>query len=361
MLPCWPVLAVALSAAPSGPVAILDVDGPPMMMGLSGQVTKTILDAAAAMSLQVVTPDQLREKLKDPTKYEQAKQCGERTGCLANVLAPLGITAAVTGRLARDEKNYLVQLWLHDLGKLEVVADVDRAILIASRRFQRDVEQAAPALLRGEREARGTLVLKASVAGAQVFLNGDFVGAAPVTLQKKPGKYEVRFEKNKYLTVQRLVGVEANQTTEEVAALLLKPGEIPDDVDALPTLAAKPEDTQGSGPRAGLTAPTFVFAGLSLAALGVGIGFGAAAAGQDAKILASYDMARMAYAATRQDALAAQTSATVANVAYVAAGGFGLATLIFLVVDLSRPTPTTALVPTLGEGQVGVSYQGRLP
>ncbi len=332
-----------------------------MMMGLSGQVTKTLLDAAATLGLAVVTPEQLREKLQDPMKYEQLKQCGERSSCLSALLSPLGISAAVTGRLARDEKNYLVQLWLHDLLKGEVTADVDRAILIASRRFQRDVEQAAPALLRGEREARGTLVLKASVAGAQVFVNGDFVGAAPVTLQKKPGKYEVRFEKNKYLTVQRLVGVEANQTTEEVGTLLLKPGEVPDDVEALPALASGKgaAQTERAGP--GLTAPTFIFGGLTLVALGLGVGFGASAGAQDQKILASFDEARMSYGATRLDAQAAQRSAVIANVGYAAAGGFGLATVVFLILDLTR-TPTTALLtPTVGAGVVGLSFRKELP
>lgn len=361
MLHCWPVIAAALSAVPAGPIAVVDVEGPPMMMGLAGQVTKTILDAAKEQGKTVVGPEELRQKLGDANKYEQLKLCGDRTGCVATLLSPLGIEVAVTGRLARDDKNYLVQLWLHDLGKLDVIAEVDRAILIASRRFQRDVEQAVPGLLRGEREARGTLVLKANVAGAQVFVNGNFVGAAPVTLQKKPGKYDVRFEKNKHLTVERLVAVEANQTSEESFTLLLKPGELPDDPDALPGLAvqAANEGAAGQAGRVTLTAPTILLGGFAAVALGVAIGFGVGASAADKKILDGFDATRMAYAATRSQALDAQRSATVANVAYGTAGLLGVAALVFLVLDLTRAPVQVA--PSAGAGGYGVTLVGGLP
>jgi hypothetical protein len=68
-------------------------------------------------------------------------------------------------------------------------------------------------LLRGEREARGTLSLTVNLADAQVSVNGEFMGTPPLTLNLKPGKYEVKVERHKYLGIRRLLGVEANQET----------------------------------------------------------------------------------------------------------------------------------------------------
>ena len=115
--------------------------------------------------------------------------------CAAARLATLGVERAVIGSLGRDERNYLLRLWLVDVEKGEVIADVDRAILIASRRLMQDAAAAIPPLLRGEREARATLQVSANVADAQVTVDGEFRGATPLTLQLKPGKHELVLEK----------------------------------------------------------------------------------------------------------------------------------------------------------------------
>ena len=66
---------------------------------------------------------------------------------------------------------------------------MDRAILIASRRLIPDASEAIPPLLRGEREARGTLVVTANVPNARVTVDGEDAGPAPATVRLKPGKH----------------------------------------------------------------------------------------------------------------------------------------------------------------------------
>jgi hypothetical protein len=225
MLFAVPALA-AVMVLTAEPIAIADVDAADAMMGLGAQVTRQVVEGGAALNLDVLTPEQLRGLLP-PEKYQALRKCRESTACVASAVAGTPVRRVITGALSRDEKNYLLKLWHHDVKELALVCDVDRSILIAGRRFQKDVEQAVPGLLRGEREARGTLVIETTAPNAQLSLNGEFVGSPPVTLTLKPGKYEVKLEKNKYLPVSRLVTVEANQTSKELIKLLLIPGQAP--------------------------------------------------------------------------------------------------------------------------------------
>jgi hypothetical protein len=335
MLPAVPVLATVMLLA-AEPVAIVDVDTADAMMGLGAQVTRQVVDGATSLKLDLLTPDKLRGLLA-PEKYQALRKCRDNTACVASAVAGTPVRRVVTGSLSRDEKNYLLKLWHHDVKELTLVCDVDRAILIASRRLQKDVEQAVPGLLRGEREARGTLVIETTAPNAQLSLNGEFVGSPPVTLTLKPGKYEVKLEKNKYLPVTRLVSVEANQTTTETLKLLLIPGQQPDE-----DLVARP----GAGlstptePRPiALSAPTWIFGGVTLAATATAGIFGGLAASQRARLLEGLDLASGVYAGTRAQAIEQNRNAVVANVAFIALGVAAAATITFLLIDLLSDAP----------------------
>lgn len=350
-----PTLLVLLSAAPAQRTAIIDVDAPDMMMGLGSQVTKAILSAAAAQKLPIVTPEELRTGM-DPKKYEELRKCGGKAACAAQILEPIGVTRAVLGQLGRDEKNYLLKLWLVDLKSLTIVADVDRSILIAARRFQKDVEQAVPPLLRGEREARGTLIVQANLADAQITVNGEFAGAGSIELTLKPGKYEVKVERKKYLAVTRLMNVEANQKTKEDIKLLLKPGEIPDD-QLVPALVKK--DDQPPPPSAiRLTAPTWISGSLAVAAAGVGLYFGLTARSIDGKLQEGLDPMTMVYAGTRKEALDAQRNALFANISFGVAGAALAATVLFVILDATR-APEVQVAPAVSAEGAGVTLGGR--
>lgn len=349
----WPALLATLAAAP-GPLAIVDVDAPDLMMGLGAQVTRSIVHAAEAQKLELLKPEELRAKL-DPKKYEGLRKCAGNVACSADVLSQLGVARAVLGKLDRDEKNYLLKLWLVDLKSLTVVADVDRPILIAARRFQKDVDQVVPPLLRGEREARGTLTIKSNLSDAQVTVDGEFVGVTPVTITVKPGKHEVKLDRKKYLPIARLLDVEPNKETVEAFKLLLKPGEIPDD-EVVPGLVKKDGASQQSRVRPSWY--TWVAGGTAVVAGGVGLYFGLTARSQEKALLNGYDEASMTFQGTRQQALDAQSNALAANIAFGVAGAAAAATVVFIILDVKNPVPVD-VAPAVTPGGAGVVVGGR--
>ncbi len=322
---------VALTSQPT--FAVVDVDAADSLMGLGGQVTRQLLEGATALSLTTLTPDQLRPQLT-AEKYQALRKCHESTGCVAQALGSVPVTRVITGQLTRDDRSYLLKLWHHDLEAMTVVADVDRAVLIAARRFQKDVEQAVPPLLRGEKEARGTVTITCNIATAQISVNGQFLGTSPVTLTRRPGKYEVKVEKNKYLPVTRLVAIEANQANAEDIKLLLIPGQVPDEPLASPGTAATvvPE---GAG--VSLSAPSWLFGALTVAAGASASIFGVLARSQSSTLLASFDDAMQVSTSTRAQALEQNRNAVIANVSFIALGAFAVATVVFLIIDLAAP------------------------
>lgn len=330
MICAAPALVSLLTLAAADTWAVVDVEAADAMQGLGAQVTRQVLEAAEAMKLKVVTPDQLKALLP-PEKYAELRKCRASTACVAQAIGGAGVARVIVGSLGRDEKSYLLRLWHHDVKKGELVADVDRAVLIASRRLQRDVEQAVPPLLRGEQEARGTLVVESNVATAEVLLNGEPAGPLPLRVQLKPGKHEVRLEKDRYLPVTRLVTVEANQTTTETIKLLLMPGQT--DEEALPKLTA--QAPKGEAPSAvSLSVPTFIAGGVTVAAGVSATVFGLLAGGAERSLLAGLDEASGVYQGTRAQALTQNRDALIANVSFVALGVAAVATVVLLVVDL---------------------------
>lgn len=350
----WPGLPATvgalLAAAPQAErLAVVDVDHVPAMMGLASQVTQVVLKEAQAQKKKVMPPEEVRKALGNKS-YDELVKCGESVACAANLAGVLGVDRLVVGHLSRDDRNYLVKLWLIDVKKTELVADVDRAILIASRRFLRDVTEAVPGLLKGQREARGTLVISATVKGCTVSINDRAAGETPLTVSLKPGRYEVKVEKKAYLPVTRLVDVEANQTRTEEVRMLVIPGQVPEE-ERLPELsrkAEKPASAGGFSPRP----LTFVAGGLALAAVGFGIGFGVSSQSLERGLLQGYDPATDVYQGTRQQALDAQAHATAANVAWISAGALGALTIVSIILDATagQPAPVNVAPAVSGTG-----------
>src|SRR5687767_8672452 len=183
--------AQAAAAGPGRRLAVVDLATPPSMVGLGFQVTQAVLDAARAQGLVVLAPGDLRKTMGEE-KYTELTNCGPVPACVTSKLGTFSADRAVLGALRRDEKNYLLQLWLVDLQKQEVAATVDRAILIASRRLIPDATEAIPPLLRGEGERLGMLTINSTVKDVDVVLNGESVGQTPVTRELKPGRYEIQ-------------------------------------------------------------------------------------------------------------------------------------------------------------------------
>lgn len=350
MLTLLPTVAFFLAASPK--TAVVDVDAPDLMMGLGAQVTRAIEAEARNQKFDLMSSEDLRAKI-DARRYEQLKKCGGKPACVAQELEGLGVKRAVVGQLSRDERNYLLKLWFIDLPTLSVVADVDRAILIAARRFQKDVEQAVPPLLRGEREARGTLAITANLADAQLFLNGEFIGTTPLSLPLKPGKYEVKAERKKYLPITRLVAVEANQESKVEFKLLLIPGQLPDD-QVVPVLtkkddAAQPQSTLSLSPL------TWVLGGVTVAAAGTGLAFGLISRGQLDTLTQGFNADTMVYTGTRAQALEQNRNATIANISFGVAGAALIGTVVSGIID---GTHSVQVAPTVTPQGAGVTVGG---
>ena len=346
MLPAVLALALGAAAAP-GKTALIDLDTPPTMIGMGAQVARALQGAATREKLPIVSGDDIRTKLGEK-RYAELVKCAGRPACVAQSLAELPeITRAVSGSLSIDEKdrNYQLKLSLIDLKGLTVIADVDRLILIASRRFQKDVEQLAGPLLRGEREARGTLVISANAKNAQVTVNGEFVGVAPVTLQLKPGKHEVKVERPKYLPVQRLVDVDPDKTNNTEIRLILKPGEKPDE-EEVPGLVAKPTAapaTQGFH----VSAPTLVAGGAAIAVFGVATIFGIQANSTEQRLLSGFNAKTGVYGGTRADALSIRGNALIANVSFGVAAAAVVATGLLLIFDIRAADAPLEVTPAV--------------
>lgn len=351
MLPFLVVVATLTTATPK--LAILDVDAPDLMMGLGAQVTRALITEAQAQKLDPMLPEELRAKM-DARRYEALKKCGGNVACASQELESLGVKRAVLGKLTRDERHYVLKLWLLDISGLSVIADVDRSILIAARRFQKDVEQAVPGLLRGEREARGTLVVEANLADAQLTLDGEPSGPPPLNLTLKPGKYEVKVERKKYLPITRLVAVEANQETRLKLKLLLIPGEIPDD-QLVPALTRKKEGPEPQPLQ--LSALTWILGSATVVAAGTGLTFGLIARGQESALRAGYDSQTQVYQGTRAQALEQNRNALVANVAFGVAGAALVGTIVSGIIDGNRPPPVQ-LAPALSPTAAGLTLGG---
>lgn len=350
------LLVTALPAVAKEKVAIVELTSPPTMMGLAAQVTQTVLQSAKQQRFAVVGPDELREKLGEKT-YEELRNCEGKVTCVAARVQGVDVQRVVVGSLTRDERSYLIKLWLIDLEKMQVLADVDRAILIASRRLTLDVGEAVPRLLRGEKEARGTLKLTCNVKNAQVTVNGERVGTAPLSLELKPGKHEVHIQKKAYLPVQRLLTVEANRVTEEEVRLLLIPGAQPEE-EEVPALVQKDAKEKSAG---GLhvPAPAWIAGGVALVAGGAGALFGVRAERTQRELREGFNPDTGVYAGTRQQALDAQSNATVANVLFGVAGAAAVTGVVLTLIGVGEEEPQTSVAPAVGPGAAGLVLGGR--
>lgn len=349
------VLTLLAAAGPAGGkrLAVVELATPPTMIGLGAQVTQAIVQAAEQQGYTVIGPDQIRQAIGNKV-YAELQACGSGVACASGKLGIVAPDRAILGSLGRDEKSYLLRLYHLDLRTLQVVADVDRAILIASRRLMPDATAAIPGLLRGEREARGTLKLTANVKGVDVTLDGAPVGQTPLTLELKPGKHEVKLEKRSYLPVERLVTVEAGQVTQEQVRMILAPGQRPPEEAAQVAAAQAAQE----GPSLRIPGLAWVGYGATLAAAGGAVYFGSSARNAQTKLLEGYDADLDRYAGTRAQALKGRQDALMANVLFGVTAA-ALATAVTLTVVENSKAPAVQVAPAAGPSGGGVTLEGR--
>lgn len=347
------VFSIVPGALAERRLAVVELATPPSMVALGAQVTRTVLRVAAEQKYKVIAPDEIRARLGE-ARFRELQECAERVACISAKLRGIAVDRAVLGSLNRDDKSYLLRLWLVDLASLKVTSEVDKAILIAARRLPRDVEAVVPGFLRGEQESLGTLKLSANVKGAQVGLDGKPIGLAPISTRLKPGKYQVRVEKEPYLPVERLVTVEAGAIADETFRLVRPPGAAPEAEPAPAVARQEPRTVSTVSSRSGFQVPTlaWIAAGVGAAAAGTAVGFGIAARNLDNNLSQGYDPATNSYSGTRSDAQSGKRDALIANVLFGVAGAALATGVVLTIIDNQRESAGAALVPAPGGGRI---------
>lgn len=211
-----PGVALLLSALPAGAgpkLAVVELAAPETMTALAAEVTRKILQEAVAQGYEVRAPKELQSAL-GTEGYENLQNCGENLPCVISGVSGLHVDRAVLGSLGRDERSYLLRLWLISVSQKRVLGQVNHPVLIAGQRFTEDVTAVVPNLLRGLKEAHGELRVKSRIKGAHVTVDGEPRGEAPVELKLTPGRHAVTSQKEGFLSTKHYVNVEAEQSVE---------------------------------------------------------------------------------------------------------------------------------------------------
>lgn len=223
------LLAAAL-AAPPAPAAqparaepllvVAGLKAPPHLNFTGKRAGEAIAkEARQARGFDVMGPDEV-EQTHGRAAAQRLHDCADDVKCLSEAAKAIGAERAVGGWLSQTESSYKVGVVHVDARKGEVVASFAREVPIASRRLLGEVTAATPALLRGEKDAPGTLEVACNVAGAEVTVGGTSRGPSPVTLQLRPGRYQVEVSKAGHIRQDpHWVEVKAGETTRDEVKL----------------------------------------------------------------------------------------------------------------------------------------------
>lgn len=184
-------LAVAPARGADVRLAVVALDAPPELTHLGKSAAEAFAKAArGAGGYEVMEPSQVESALgRDATAA--LVRCGDDAACLAKKGKKLGADRVVGGWLRRKGEAYRVALVQADAASGERLGGIEREIPVASRRVQKDVAAAAPALLAGERDATGVLRVVTEVPGATVTIDDVVAGKTPVAKVVKPGRHKV--------------------------------------------------------------------------------------------------------------------------------------------------------------------------
>ncbi|HEX9241603.1 MAG TPA: PEGA domain-containing protein [Anaeromyxobacter sp.] len=177
----------ARAAGPS--LAVISLDAPSELSATGRSLAEAI--AHKADGFQVTGPDAAEQKL-GKSAYAALVRCGDDSECLAAKGKKLEVDRIVGGRLSKRGTSYRVAL-VHADGKTGArVGGVEREVAVASRRLQKDVVDATPALLQGSQEPTGVLRVVTEAPGAEVSVDGAVVGKTPVAHVVKQGRHQVK-------------------------------------------------------------------------------------------------------------------------------------------------------------------------
>lgn len=184
--------AAAPARAADVRIAVVALDAPPELTFMGKSTAEAFAKAARkGGGYDVMEPSKVEATLgRDATLA--LVRCGDDARCLADKAKTLGVERVVGGRLRRKGEAYRVALVQADAGNGERLGGIEREIPVASRRLQKDVAAAAPALLAGERDATGLLKVVTDPPGATVTIDDGDAGTTPVARAVRPGRHKVR-------------------------------------------------------------------------------------------------------------------------------------------------------------------------
>lgn len=173
-------------------VAVVALDAPPELTFMGKSTAEAFArEARKAGGWDVMDPAKVEASLgRDGTLA--LVRCGDDAKCLSEKARKLGVERVVGGWLRRKGESYRVALVHADAATGERLGGMEREIPVASRRLQKDVAAAAPALLAGEKDATGVLKVVTQTPGALVTIDDTDAGTTPLARVVKPGKHKVK-------------------------------------------------------------------------------------------------------------------------------------------------------------------------
>jgi hypothetical protein len=177
----------ARAAGPS--LAVISLDAPPALAATGRSLAEAI--AHRADGFQVMGPDAAEAKL-GKSAYAALVRCGDDGECLAAKGKKLEVERIVGGLLSKRGTSYRIAL-VHADGKTGArLGALEHEVPVASRRLQKDVVDATPALLQGSKEPTGVLRIVTESPGAEVTVDGAVVGKTPIAQVVKHGRHQVK-------------------------------------------------------------------------------------------------------------------------------------------------------------------------
>jgi hypothetical protein len=184
--------AAAPARAADVKLAVVALDAPPELTFMGKSAAEAFAkEARRAGGWDVMEPSKVEAALGRDATLELVR-CGDDAKCLSDRGRKLGVARVVGGWLRRKGESYRVALVHADAATGDRLGGMEREIPVASRRLQKDVAAAAPALLAGEKDATGVLKVVTQAPGALVTIDDADAGTTPLSRVVKPGKHKVK-------------------------------------------------------------------------------------------------------------------------------------------------------------------------
>lgn len=166
-------------------------------------------------------------------RHPELRGCTGADDCLAQIGRLLGVDAVVSGNVGGLADSFVVNLKLVDVRRAREVRRIQETMSGRADQLIEAVRVAAYRLVAPER-LRGALNVQVTVTGADVYLDGRWLGKSPVPVQRglPLGEYALRVSKAGYDDALQPVRVPF-QKTAEVVVRLQTPARAPIDEQVL--------------------------------------------------------------------------------------------------------------------------------